>query len=467
MEWSSVLKMMKTVEPRTENLDLVIDCARKFHKRAGIEFPDTTEGFVVESGHQPNFLPHAGTFKKAFLLDFLKSRGEFIPLFGIYDYNMATAKWLYKNRIPDVNKNGFKKIGFKLSKKEVWKRFDQVEKPSEKEWEREVEKIKNHYGTKNADVVADEMWKSYELGDSFADVNAILFARLCQHLEIEILFFKYTDIQKRCVFIEEWVEISRDIEKFNQLYNSVVSRKGLEGIGLNDANLAPFWYLCDCGGNVPIYQRGTFLGRCPLCGSNHEFENIEDVFDRLSPRAVFRNLVFAKGLGTSAFVSGSGGGLKYGVISNEMYSEFEIKRPLVLYWKSRDFYLSPVHKKIVSEISKLFGQDIFGIDVMEKRNEWAEKMDGRTKGYYKYSDTLLQIARNAFLLNPSIVDLLGSVDFSEIAERWRKSLENAEIREDEFYAVASDVDFGYSGHYRRIMKLAEESRVADPAGLLR
>ena len=49
---------------------------------------------------------------------------------------MATAKLLYQNRIPYINKNGFKRIGLKYQKKMHGRDFDRIEKPSANEWER-------------------------------------------------------------------------------------------------------------------------------------------------------------------------------------------------------------------------------------------------------------------------------------------------------------------------------------------
>ncbi|WP_202320056.1 hypothetical protein [Archaeoglobus neptunius] len=468
MNWDEILRIIGRNKIKdSENMDPVVRCAKKFHRHARIEMPEIDGDAVVETGHQPNFLPHPGTFKKAFLASFLESVGGVISLFGIYDYNPATAKLLYQNRVPDISKNGFRKIGFKLSKKDTLKRFDQLEKPPKEEWRREIAKIEEIYD--NVDWIAGEMEKSYRLGKNFADVNAILFARICHHLGFDnVLYFKYSDLQKNGVFLNEWLEISGDVSEYNQIYNAAVIKKRISDGKINDLTLAPFWYLCDCGGNAPVYHKTVFTAKCPVCKATHEFHSIEEVFARLSPRAVFRNLLFAKGLGTSLFISGSGGSLRYGQISNEMYAKFGIDRPLVVYWKSKDYYLSPIRRKVITEISKLYGNDFFEIDVMKKRLEWFHglKSDRRFMGYYLYSHTLLQIAAKVFSLDYSMVDLLASAGIDEIVRKWKESLENASINLNEFCSVTSDVDFGCLSYHRRIMELVEESKVSDPANLL-
>ncbi|MGA7628711.1 MAG: hypothetical protein WCA60_09480, partial [Methanoregula sp.] len=52
----------------------------------------TSDTVILESGHQPNFLPHCGTWKKAFLLDriYRKLQEKGIPaiaFFGLADQN--------------------------------------------------------------------------------------------------------------------------------------------------------------------------------------------------------------------------------------------------------------------------------------------------------------------------------------------------------------------------------------------
>ncbi|HEC57316.1 MAG TPA: hypothetical protein ENI32_05485 [Candidatus Syntrophoarchaeum butanivorans] len=115
-----------------------------------------------------------------------------IPLFGFADYNLCTAKWLYQNRIPAMTKDGYETVGFKISGKDRWKRFDSIEKPPEEVWTKELERIRTFYrkaikknkeeAKGNLERLMEEMCKSYELGKSFSDVNAILFSRVCNLL---------------------------------------------------------------------------------------------------------------------------------------------------------------------------------------------------------------------------------------------------------------------------------------------
>jgi len=170
--------------------------------------------------------------------------------------------------------------------------------------------------------------------------------------------------------------------------------------------------------------------------------------------------------GTAIFISGTGGSLNYSQISNEMYTHYGIDKPLTIYWKGRDYYLSPIHNRIISEISKLFGQDFFSIDVEKKRYEWAKMMKNeKIRGFYRYSETLLKIANNVFSLSPSIVDLLASIDAQKIAEKWSETLKGARIIQNEFYTVISDIDFNALRYYRQIKELVDKGKNCDSAGI--
>jgi len=81
--------------------------------------------------------------EKTFLLDFFhKNLENSIALFGFAGYNLSTASILYSNKIPVITKTGSEKIGFRINKKEEWKSFNSIEKPSREEFEKEIEHLK-------------------------------------------------------------------------------------------------------------------------------------------------------------------------------------------------------------------------------------------------------------------------------------------------------------------------------------
>jgi hypothetical protein len=134
-----------------------IQIIRNFKK-----FPDTakitlngrdsisTNTIILESGHQPNFLPHAGTWKKAFLLHrihtTLKKNGHnAVTFFFFGDQNISTSRVLSKNQVPTLNKDGLIKMGFKINESDTFKSFCSINKPTPEIWEKEITKIRLPY----------------------------------------------------------------------------------------------------------------------------------------------------------------------------------------------------------------------------------------------------------------------------------------------------------------------------------
>jgi len=210
----------------------------------------------------------------------------------------------------------------------------------------------------------------------------------------------------------------------------------------------------------------------------------------MSPDAVTRNLVFSEGLGTDLFISGAGGSLRYGVISNEVSREMVFNLPLTLVWTGRDYYSGIVHEMILNELKKAFDLsigDMFTLSeeevvlkMKEKRDELAEmlrnlgqeeeskKLIQKYKGYYINTSTQTRIAGNIFSLIPSILDIFVSVGFEGVSESWRSALGNLEIEEGEFYKIERDVIYGDERVvriYRNVKVLDERNDEIDPLGM--
>ena len=346
-------------------------------------------GRILEAGHQPNFLPYPGVWRKAFLLTTMNG----VPLFGFHDLNVCNSKYLFQNRIPAINKNGFVTIGLKFRKKEV--SINAVKKPSENEWQEVMKKIERFYGDT---AIIDDLWKAYEFGDSLADVNAIAFARISFKMGIRVGFFRYSDVLK--YFEDEWEDI--------------VSR----------INERMYWYRCKCGGM-------TFGDVCPVCGRKNFLYPV--------PNAILRHLLFFEGLKTSVFVSGEGG-LGYGKVADEMAKKLGLNRPKTICWICNDFYLNAVRRKILKDLTKMFGIDRFERGSMEEMIKRRSEMSD--PGRRKYSETLIEMAKNVFKLKPSILDLIESVGIEEIVKKWHEALKDAEIkRHDSFLLIKKDIDY--------------------------
>ncbi len=373
--------------------------SESFHRVAKIPRVDIKEKPIFESGHQPNFLPYPGVWRKVFLISHLAKMYDANPIFGFHDLNVCTSKWLFQNRIPAINKNGFVTIGFKRVRKNV--SINAMDKPSEDEWNNVIGELERRYG---GSIVIDELQKSYDLATNFADINAIFFARLSFRMGFKVLFFRYSDILG--AFKREWNDIVPKLDK------------------------RMYWYRCRCGGM-------TMNDVCPICGGSDFMYPV--------PNAVLRHLLFFEGLQTSVFVSGSGG-LSYGKIADEIASRIGLNRPITICWMGNDLYMNDVRRKVIKDLKKLL------VDMKDSKSK-----DRRTIGRYRYAQTLIKIARKSFELRPSIIDLIESVGLDGIVTAWTEAFERVKFeRYGKFLLLRGDID--YDGSTRIFEELMVCSR---------
>ena len=230
-------------------------------------------------------------------------------------------------------------------------------------WEKEITRIQHHYSDiarknrsegifpkKQWEHIHELVWNSYELADNFAELNSIIFARLCNELlGIHLCFFLYSDMSHTPLFLEESQEILRNLSRFNQSYNSVIEQKSLD-IPLVTPDHLPFWYNCECGAKINLVLENSFTSvvKCPLCNTEHELDFGDDFchlsryYDRMDFNAVSRNCAMAHGLGDTLFISGFGGSLQYGQISDQISQDLGFHCPVSLAWRSGDYYLGMI-----------------------------------------------------------------------------------------------------------------------------
>lgn len=446
------------------NNEVLLSLSRSFHKLAhipfyeNVNFPDK-DVIILESGHQPNFLPYSGVFKKVFLLDLLvKTQEEFqkvIPFFGFADQNLTTAPFLYSNQLPSQKKEGFEKIGFKVLKHNKYRCFNSLSKPSEQEWEKEMNRIQNFFESGHVKKLSNSaiherlselmeiLFKSYELSNNFAELNAIIFSKICSDiLHFKVNFFLYSDVQKSKLFIDEWRNILENIIIFNKIYNNTIKEYNLP-IPLVDQYHVPFWFHCSCGGKVllNIHEKHEVEGKCPVCGNDiniffgQDYELLSDYIHKMGTTAVSRNIVFSQGLGTNFFISGSGGSLKYGKISEEIAKKMDFFYPITIIWSSKDLYIGKAHYKSLhsfKESCDLSDTDLIKSQLIDSfasnRNKLVhtiqstDDLDNRKylMGRLINMDTQKLLLINVFKTVPSIIDILVNIEKNIIISTWNK-----------------------------------------------
>jgi len=252
-------------------------------------------------------------------------------------------------------------------------------------------------------------------------------------------------VQNKHIFLSVWEDALENLSTFNETYNNAIREKNISDMHPVESNALPFWRHCTCGAKAAMHiLDGRASGMCPSCGSDlsFELEDLKKVFSGLSPTAVSRNIFFAEGLGTSLFVSGSGGSLVYGKISNRVSARLGYFIPQTVAWKGRDYYIGPVQRKALEGLGLAVGcnllknPQIIPSAVASREQELQNRINkslSDKKAVQKYSGQLtslklqLGIAKKIFSLDPSFVDELASRDSKEIAQSWSASLRCSEV----------------------------------------
>jgi hypothetical protein len=459
-----------------ENTARLIAISKKFLKKANINHEDipaiSERTIVLECGHQPNFLPHAGTWKKAFCLNricnqLIENGNQPVAFFGLADQNISTARLLAKNQIPDLNKNGFMKIGFKIKNDEKTRSFYRISKPPAGQWQKEINTLELHYRNisektkfhndiiKNQwDQILEILWTSYERAENFAELNSLVFARICSELfNINLFFFLYSEMHHSdFLFLDESKTILRNFRQFNQIYNQEIAGNNLD-IPPVLPNHLPFWYECECGVKMDLNPdpSGVCDMTCPVCLKKSclcfdpDFENLEQYYKKMDFNAVSRNIIMAHGLGVSLFLSGTGGSSVYGRISDRISHSLGFHSPVTLAWQSKDHYLGMMHKIMVWDLMKEFslspcdfingtlqektGQKFSAIsrNIREAEANNNEKDIKYFNGLENSAKNLVDFTRNMFTATPSFIDILANFQQDTIIKMWGKAISDSEI----------------------------------------
>jgi hypothetical protein len=492
--------------PQQQNVRDLLRISEHFSRKAGLPIRQvrnvSSHSIILESGHQPNFLPYAGTWKKAFLLnhihDYLvRNDRDTIAFFGLADQNISTARLLSKNQIPDLNKNGFLKIGFRIRNEDKLRSFNRIGKPVPEEFAKEIDRINKHYQkirekTKFTDNIIEKewddlhelFWECYDRAENFADLNAILFARICHELNIvNVSFFLYSDMHHANLFLEESRNILRNAGRFNQIYNREISSRHLDIPRVTPDHI-PFWYECVCGMKLDIScdTAGACEITCPACGHRYPvrfgpgFKDLEKYYENMDFNAVSRNIIMAHGLGVSLFISGTGGSSLYGQISESISSGLGFHRPVTLAWQSKEYYFGIMHKIAIWELMKTFSlsaDDFFIGSVQEKIRLMFDSIsakieksnaDGNERekkhwtGVQNSAKNLVVYTQKLYSYTPSFIDILANYNHHTIVTMWEQGLYTAEFQKTG-YVSRIIADTGYPVHFLH-------GRTPDDIGLL-
>lgn len=446
-------------------------------REAGISIPGIKspppDGVLVESGHQPNFFPHANFFKKIFLqARLIQCAGErdlpAVGIFGLADQNISTARLLSSNRVPAWNRGGYLKVGFTISPGDKERIFRSVATPDRDAWEREWDRIRDHYfqqgracRSKGREFhqhfreVEDIYARSYERASNFADLNGFFIASLCSEIfKLPVLFFRYSDVQGEGLFAPVLYSILRNRSDYTRGYNEAAAESGGFIPPVSEDHL-PVWLHCQCGGKVPLSMGGdeTVSGTCPVCHKPHALPgislssaNLEKALPTLGLNAISRHLVFFEGLGTTVFLSGAGGGVRYGRIATKLAARLGMHNPVSIAVRSHDYYLGSTHITGLRESAKLFRllpREMASPGIRDSVAEWHERsrkailglspgapgmvLRKKMEGDYHNGTTRVRMLKALFSQKPSALDIIIMQGLLQVREGWCSASRMADL----------------------------------------
>ena len=385
---------------------------------------------ILETAHQPNFLPYSGIFKKAVLLEHIardleKYGHSAVCLFSIVDTDFSDDEWFASNRFPHLSKSGYLKVGIKIAKKDRKKCMYAIQKPSQDTWENITESFNAHYDNylkelerefskqnisgfkqnieipfqEKRDDLLDLLEQSYQKAENFADMNAIFLSNVINDLmNCSTMFFKYSDGLN--AFEEPFSRLLYHNIDYIKLYNRFATQFELEKI---QEIYAPFWYHCNsCEGKVPLQQKGNKLeGTCLSCKEQYifDFESKESpylrgIIDRISPRAIPRHYITFDGIGVSFYAGGHAGTL-YTSIAEKIAETLHFRFPPIFTWFNKDYYTGVLQFNYFLKIHGIL------------------KLDSYDQFQHKYSELETQTSQD-------VKELQNQIELCEIEKKFLK-----------------------------------------------
>ena len=435
-----------------------------FHRKAGtysdrikksIKDVSKPETLVVEVAHQPNIFPYSGFFKKIVLghiiAETIREKVDFpvVELFGIVDQDFANPKWFRNTYLPDINaKEGLLVLSAPVSRKSIDAMYT-IEKPSMElvnKWKSALETwlinnarilnrlSKDIHGNIQLDrdkmsIFRSRLKKLFELIDdcakisnSLTEFNSFFLSKLVNTIwDYPMVFYEYHVTQQ--YFKDEYEFLIKNFvvydQQFRFYYNFIVSK----GISLNfkepERNCAPFWLHCDCGAKVNVdadcnQLKGIILIKqeCPKCKKESAAIALDDIMNKISPRAVSRPIIVSRGIQPSIFISGLDAA-GFELISRGIANDLNINLPPYAIWHVKDNYMGIAQAVANLTIKKAF----FRKEGFTKENK-ENKKDYKTEMKEKKKSLVLSRCENALKVMPSIIDYLINFGFVETRDLW-------------------------------------------------
>ncbi len=490
-----------------------------FHRHAGTLTDGVCEGLDIldeqrdciflMTAHQTNFIPYSGVVRKTTLMDAVKKKLEkicdvpVVEFYGIADQDMASSwPWLKKTQLPSIfHKDGVFELSYEVTRDYDVKIHSAVPKPGKdeiskwntgvREWmtvaidciERfgwGIDKERKDMLYRNYDDFMKLIVESNDSSRNFAESNAILLSKVVNNrFGHDTLFSLFTDCQR--IFDEEFMNLVRN-RGINDSCN--MEMKG----GKEKADLAPFWYHCECLGKVELAVEEDeaifrLSGKCPACKKQHMFSlekkdmvrSFSSISKYVSARARPMTLVFFEGLGVNMYVGGALAGSCYLNDAKHIAERMNLNFPPIAIWKPKEKYnglgqlSSELYKKGVcsekslSDVLSSIEEEIRIVsdrfDAIDEAIRKALSADERSrliaeKNSIRKAHDLRKLSKKLSILRkipaaesvvPSIMDYAINIGLEKTKDAWINHLMNShDISADIF--IPSVIDKRGAGH---------------------
>jgi hypothetical protein len=419
--------------------------SRKFHSEAdtitstienqlALLNDPATELFV--STHQPNLFAYSAIFKKAVLLETLKTTIEkhkewgIVNLFVIIDHDFINKIWIRRAQLPSFHhSSGLLQLRFSVDHLKMWDMVSNVPRPSETilyNWRKEIIswiKKSSSSPSHRAKMVdnLNSFWEivesAYSKARSYSDFNAFLMSKIINSIwGYNTLFVRLSEISK--VFQNGFQFLISNLTTYTDAFRGteqmLLSRGESTGVSSTSYEKTPMWLHCSCGSkaslSVSTQEKFVFTSSCISCkkeltldfaadGSNRP--DLSKVISFISPRAIAIPLLLSLDLQISCYCSGKGG-LGYLTDANAISNHLGIAWPLTLVWGSNDDYIGISQNQALNAIDMKIPEAKRRLQELHSRNDEYEtkirKLVNKRKELAKANASLSSILEDLFQL---------------------------------------------------------------------
>jgi len=341
----SLTKIRESYGEPPETLYLLQKAMKKNLQTMGILTKKTAENIdkmqhgVIEAGQQPNCLggPSLILNKIAYAKNLAQQAG-IVPLYYVADYDGVQPE-LTNTRLPSPSAKGIM-INYPTEQQHENSSIYALENPPEGWLNKTLEKIESNYrgltkGTDSQERLQQNLHhiftlikQAYFTTENVSTFSTKLIGSILNHeANLAIPTYWHSMPETRHLFQQGYETLlaepnrTKFIETTNKAAETIETTGYRSQIGLRENDYIPFYIECnDCNktrvelnyNRNPGSPTATAKGKCPKCGSNHEFSfnaenpDLTDIANEINPRVDSRQVIVDSVIPIIAHIGGPG-----------------------------------------------------------------------------------------------------------------------------------------------------------------